>query len=83
MGNEVKTLVNEKKPAGSYNVNFNAENLAAGLYVYQLRTENFVSSKKMMLLRKVIEPLPRHRSICAQTRWIFHRVFFWDVHQAL
>ncbi len=51
MGNEVKTLVNEKKSAGSYNVNFNAANLAAGLYVYQLRTENFVSSKKMMLLK--------------------------------
>jgi uncharacterized protein (DUF2141 family) len=51
MGKEVRTLVNEKKSAGSYNVNFNAENLAAGLYVYQLRTENFVSSKKMMLLK--------------------------------
>ncbi len=51
MGNEVKTLVNEKKSAGSYNVNFNAKNLAAGLYVYQLRTNNFEASKKMMLLK--------------------------------
>jgi hypothetical protein len=51
MGNDVKTLVKEKKPAGNHRVNFYAGNLAAGLYLYQLRANDFVATKKMMLLK--------------------------------
>jgi len=51
LGNEVAVLVNSNQGAGSYNINFDASNLASGLYIYTLKTGNFASSKKMMLLK--------------------------------
>ena len=51
LGNEVATLVNEEKPAGSYEVNFNASMLASGIYYYRLTAGNFVEIKKMLLLK--------------------------------
>ena len=55
LGNEVATLVNEFKPAGSYEFEFNSSsgnwNLASGIYFYQLKAGNFVETKKMVLLR--------------------------------
>ncbi|MDP2364943.1 MAG: T9SS type A sorting domain-containing protein, partial [Ignavibacteria bacterium] len=59
LGNEVVTLVNEYKNAGSYNTEFNASHLASGIYYYQLRAgdpstslgQSFVETKKMILLR--------------------------------
>jgi len=51
LGNEVAILVNSNQEAGSYNINFDASNLASGLYIYTLNTGNFTSSKKMMLLK--------------------------------
>jgi len=51
LGQEVATLVNEEKIAGHYNVNFNASQLASGMYVYRLQTENFTSTKKMILMK--------------------------------
>jgi hypothetical protein len=59
LGNEIATLVNEKKPAGSYTVEFNGANLTSGIYFYQLRAvdpesssgQSFVETKKMVLLR--------------------------------
>jgi len=44
-------LVNEEKPAGKYEVSWNASNLASGMYVYRLQAGNYISTKKMMLLR--------------------------------
>lgn len=51
LGKEVASLVNSVKDAGSYEVNFNAQNLASGMYVYSITAGNFTSSKKMMLLK--------------------------------
>lgn len=55
LGNDIATLVNEFKPAGHYKTEFNAEtrinNIASGLYFYQLKTDDFVQTKKMILLR--------------------------------
>lgn len=51
LGQEVITLVNEYKNAGKYQVNFNATNLASGIYIYQLKAGSFISSKKMILLK--------------------------------
>ena len=51
LGNEVVTLVDEFKTAGSYEVEFNSENLASGVYIYRLQTAEFTKTKKMMLLR--------------------------------
>ncbi len=51
VGREVATLVNQEKEAGTYNVKFNASNLASGMYIYTLTTGNFTSSKKMVLMK--------------------------------
>ncbi len=51
LGNEIATLVNEEKPAGTYEVEFNANRLSAGVYYYTIVTENFVQTKKMILLK--------------------------------
>jgi hypothetical protein len=58
LGNEVAVLVNEEKPAGNYEVEFNANGLTSGIYFYQLRVypaeggaDGFVQTKKMVLLR--------------------------------
>jgi len=51
LGNEVTTLVNENKPAGSYEVNFDASLLSSGTYFYKLQAGSFVETKKMILLK--------------------------------
>ncbi|HSD63435.1 MAG TPA: T9SS type A sorting domain-containing protein, partial [Ignavibacteriaceae bacterium] len=51
LGKEVTTLVNEQKTQGRYSVNFNASHLASGVYIYQIRVNDYVSSKKMLLLK--------------------------------
>ena len=51
LGNEVKTLVNEDKPAGQYSVKFNANNLSSGVYFYRIVSGNYTSVKKMLLLK--------------------------------
>ena len=51
LGNEVATIVDGFKPAGSYEVVFNSENLASGIYIYRLQTTEFTETKKMVLLR--------------------------------
>jgi len=51
LGNEVSTLVNEEKPAGKYSTKFLAEELASGMYFYQLTTQRFTKTKKMLLIR--------------------------------
>ncbi len=51
LGNEVATLVNREQAAGSYEVNFNASNLASGVYIYRLKAGNFISSKKLILMK--------------------------------
>jgi len=51
LGNEIRTLVNEYKPGGSYKAEFNASSLASGMYLYRLRVNEYVSTKKMLLLK--------------------------------
>ena len=51
LGREVATLVNEEKPAGEYKVQFNASNLSSGVYFYQLKAEEFVETKKLVLMK--------------------------------
>ena len=51
LGQEVKVLVNEEKPAGYYNIEFNAANLPSGVYFYQLVAGDFIQTKKMLLLK--------------------------------
>jgi hypothetical protein len=63
LGNEVATLVDEFKPAGSYEIEFNAtsskRNLASEIYFYQLKAndpsassgQSFIQTKKMIFLK--------------------------------
>ena len=51
LGNEVVTLVNEEKPAGSYEVEFNANGLSSGMYLYTLQTDSYIETKKMILMK--------------------------------
>ena len=51
LGNEVATLVNEEKPLGTYQLNFDASSLASGIYFYKIQAGSFVQTKKMILLK--------------------------------
>lgn len=51
LGREVETLVNEVMEPGRYERVFNAEGLASGVYLYQLRSGSFVQTRKLLLLR--------------------------------
>jgi len=51
LGSEVLELVNENKEPGIYEVEFNASNLSSGTYIYKISSENFVQTKKMILLK--------------------------------
>lgn len=51
LGREVKTLVNELKQAGIYEVQFDATGLASGIYFYRIESGAFIQTKKMILLR--------------------------------
>lgn len=51
LGKEVTTLINEEKPAGSYEVEFDASRLPSGVYFYRLQAGSFIETKKMILLR--------------------------------
>jgi hypothetical protein len=50
-GEKVAELVNEAQVAGSYSIPFNASNLASGTYVYRLIANDFVQTKKMLLIK--------------------------------
>jgi M6 family metalloprotease-like protein len=51
LSREVKILVNEYRPAGNYDVEFNASKLPSGIYFYKLQTNSFVDVKKMLLVK--------------------------------
>ncbi len=51
LGREVATLVNEYKPAGTYQVEFNASKLPSGIYFYRLNAGSFTQTKKMILIK--------------------------------
>ena len=51
LGNEIATLVDEYKSAGSYEVDFDASKLSSGVYLYTLQAGTYVQSKEMILLK--------------------------------
>ena len=51
LGNEIASPVNEEKPSGSYEVEFNATILSSGIYFYRLQAGSFVETKKMVLMK--------------------------------
>lgn len=51
LGQKVKTILNEFKRADRYEVTFSSTELASGVYIYQLRVNDFITSKKMVLIK--------------------------------
>jgi hypothetical protein len=51
LGEKVAELVNTSLQAGKYQYPWNANDVATGMYIYELRTDKFVSVKKMLLLK--------------------------------
>jgi hypothetical protein len=51
LGNQVMNVMNEFKPAGNYSVNIDASKLSSGIYFYTLTAVEFMSTKKMLLIR--------------------------------
>jgi hypothetical protein len=51
LGQKVSTLIKEFKKAGSYKVDFNASNLASGIYYYRLESNGLILTKKMVLMK--------------------------------
>ncbi len=51
LGEQVAQLVNERKEAGTYNVQFDASDLQSGIYIYQISAGNFLQVRKMMLVK--------------------------------
>jgi pectate lyase len=51
LGNEIKTVINEVKPAGSYNYFINMGDCSSGIYFYRLSTNGYSTTKKMLLLK--------------------------------
>ncbi|MBN2570856.1 MAG: T9SS type A sorting domain-containing protein [Ignavibacteriales bacterium] len=51
LGKEIEEIVNQFQPAGTYSFNFDANNLASGIYFYKIEANNFVSVKKMILIK--------------------------------
>ena len=51
LGKEVKTLVNEEKSAGTYEVEFSSKYLPSGIYFYKITVGDFTQAKKMILLK--------------------------------
>jgi len=50
-GKEIMTLVNERKEAGSYSVQFDGSNFASGIYYYSIQSGNFTDTKKMIMVK--------------------------------
>ncbi|MEO8447322.1 MAG: T9SS type A sorting domain-containing protein [bacterium] len=51
LGKEILTLVNQKQTAGAYSQKFNGSNLPSGIYFYQLKTQGFSDTKRMVLVK--------------------------------
>ena len=51
IGEEIAILANEEQDKGYHKVEFDASNLASGIYFYRIQTGNFIDTKKMVLLR--------------------------------
>ncbi|MEJ2615100.1 MAG: T9SS type A sorting domain-containing protein [Ignavibacteriaceae bacterium] len=51
LGRKIATLVNEEKQPGNYEITWNSSGLPSGIYFYQIKTDNYIETKKMLLLK--------------------------------
>jgi len=50
-GEKIAELVNQELPSGNYEYEFDGSNLSSGVYFYQLNADNFIQTKKLVLLK--------------------------------
>jgi hypothetical protein len=50
-GEKVASLINEDIPAGSHSINWNADGLTSGVYLYSIQIKNFVQTRKVILIK--------------------------------
>ena len=50
-GKEVSTLLKEKKTPGYYKIELNTNNLPSGIYYYQMLSDSFKDTKKLILIK--------------------------------
>ena len=50
-GKQIATLINKNQPAGIYRINFSADKLPAGTYIYKIQTGEFVETKKLIVIK--------------------------------
>jgi len=51
LGEEITVLINNEQKAGKYEIMFDASRFASGVYMYRLESNNFISIKKMILIK--------------------------------
>ena len=51
LGREIATLVDAELESGVHKINFDAQDLASGIYFYRIHAEGFLKTKKLMLLK--------------------------------
>ncbi|MFZ0456181.1 MAG: T9SS type A sorting domain-containing protein, partial [Ignavibacteriaceae bacterium] len=51
LGRKIKTLVAGEEPAGNYEIKFDGSDLSSGIYFYTMSVENYISTKKMIILK--------------------------------
>jgi len=51
LGEEVGVLLDKELVTGTYEIEWNATGLPSGIYFYQLKANNFIQTKKMILLK--------------------------------
>jgi hypothetical protein len=51
LGQKIETLVSERQPAGKYNVEWRADRIASGMYIYRIKTDHWQAVRKMVLIR--------------------------------
>lgn len=51
LGNEVATLVEKEKSVGNYKIEFGGSDLSSGIYFYQLRSNGYSETKKMIIIK--------------------------------
>ncbi|MCH7774913.1 MAG: T9SS type A sorting domain-containing protein [Bacteroidetes bacterium] len=51
LGEVILVLVNEEKPVGYYEIEFDASSFASGVYFYRIQAGDFIETKKMILMK--------------------------------
>ncbi len=51
LGQKVASVIDEEKPAGNYDIDWNASSIASGVYIYEIKAGNFIASKKLIIMK--------------------------------